>query len=98
MTTVGVAPPDDELRRLAIASLKRKRKFGEDALAFVLVNGALWLVWALTDRSTGGGMPWPGWVSAIWGVFLVLDAWRAFGWAESRITEADIERELSRRR
>ena len=93
---------DDEPRKQAIANLKRKRRFVEDAVGYVTVNGVLWLIWALTDRSSDGGMPWPAWVSAIWGFFLVMDAWKAFGpWPGSLhrpITEADIERELRRSR
>ncbi len=93
---------DDELRREAIASLKRKRRFGENVIGYVSVNGVLWLIWALTDRSTDGGLPWPAWVSLIWGFFLAMDAWRTFGgWPRSLhrpITEEDIERELKRSR
>ena len=96
------APADAELRDAAIASLKRKRKFVEDAVAYVTVNGVLWLIWALTDRSTDGLMPWPAWVSVIWGFLLAIDAWRAFGhWPASLhrpITEADIEREMKNSR
>lgn len=88
-----------ELRDAAIATLKRKRKFVQDAAAYVTVNGLLWLIWALTDRSVDGGMPWPAWVSAIWGFLLAIGAWRAFGrWPASLhrpITEADIQREMS---
>lgn len=93
---------DTELRDAAIASLKRKRKFVQDAVGYVAVNGVLWLIWALSDRSTDGGMPWPAWVSAIWGFLLAVDAWRAFGrWPASLhrpITEADIEREMKQAR
>lgn len=96
---VGV---DEELRDAAIASLKRKRKFVEDAIVYVTVNGVLWLIWALTDRSTDGIMPWPAWVSVIWGFLLAIDAWRAFGhWPASLhrpITEADIQREMTHSR
>jgi hypothetical protein len=64
----------------------------------VTVNGALWLIWVLTDRSADGTVPWPAWVSLIWGSLLAIDAWRAFAhWPASLhhpITEADIEREL----
>ncbi len=92
----------DELRQEAIASLKRKRKFGENVIGYASVNGVLWLIWALTDRSTDGSMPWPAWVSLVWGFFLAMDAWRTFGsWPRSLhrpITEADIERELRRSR
>ena len=91
---------EEDLRKEAIASLKRKRRFGQNLLAYLTVNGILWLIWALTDRSSDGAMPWPAWVSAIWGFFLVMDAWRAFArWPRSLykpITEADIEREMRR--
>jgi hypothetical protein len=91
---------EDELRQEAIATLKRKRKFAKDLFAYVSVNGVLWLIWALTDRSTDGGIPWPAWVSIIWGFLLAVDAWRTFGrWPGSLhrpITEEDIEREMRR--
>ena len=90
---------DDE-REAAIAGLKRKRKFVQDAVGYVAVNGVLWIVWALADGSADGGLPWPAWVSLIWGFLLAIDAWRAFGrWPASLhrpITEADIQRELKR--
>ncbi len=93
---------DEGLRQEAISSLKRKRRFFEDMVAYVAVNGVLWLIWALTDRSVDGGMPWPAWVSVIWGFFLALDAWKAFGsWPRSLhrpITETDVAREMERRR
>jgi len=98
--TVATDTTDTELRDAAIANLKRKRKFVQDALGYITVNGVLWLIWALTDRSTDGGIPWPAWVSIVWGFLLAVDAWRAFGrWPASLhrpITEADIEREMKR--
>jgi hypothetical protein len=93
---------DAERREAAIVSLKRKRKFVEDAVAYVTVNGVLWLIWALTDRSADGFLPWPAWVSVIWGFLLAIDAWRAFGrWPASLhrpISEAEIQREIERSR
>lgn len=90
---------DAELRDAAIANLKRKRKFVEDAVAYITVNGVLWLIWVLTDRSADGVMPWPAWVSLIWGFLLAIDAWRAFGRSPASlhrpITEADIQREMN---
>lgn len=100
--SVAAGGDDEALREAAIAGLKRKRKFVQDAIGYVTVNGVLWLIWVLSDRSTDGTMPWPAWVSAIWGFFLVMDAWRAFGrWPVSLhrpITEEDIEREMKRGR
>lgn len=93
---------DGELREAAIASLKRKRKFVQDAVGYITVNGVLWLIWALTDRSVDGGMPWPAWVSAIWGFLLAIDAWQAFGhWPAGLhrpISEADIQHEMKQSR
>jgi hypothetical protein len=101
-STVPVDRTDAQLRDAAVASLKRKRAFVQDAYGYVSINGVLWLIWALTDRSMDGSIPWPAWVSLIWGFLLAVDAWRAFGnWPRSLhepITEADIERELNRTR
>lgn len=92
----------DEAREHAVASLKRKRKFAQDSVAYIAVNGLLWLIWLITDRSTDGSIPWPAWVSLVWGFFLALDGWRAYGrWPASLnapITESAIERELERTR
>jgi hypothetical protein len=103
LDTVPAVPSEaDELRKEAIASLKRKRRFTENVITYVTVNGVLWVIWALTDHTSGGGVPWPTWVSAIWGFFLAVDAWKAFGsWPRSLhrpITEEDIARELERSR
>ena len=98
-----VEPVSEEegLRQEAISSLKRKRRFFEDIVAYVAVNGSL--AHLGVDRPLGRrGMPWPAWVSVIWGFFLALDAWKAFGsWPRSLhrpITEMDVAREMERRR
>lgn len=92
----------ERLREQAVASLKRKRKFWEDVTAYVAVNGVLWLVWALADRSADGWVPWPAWVSLIWGFLLAVDAWRAYApWPRSLhrpIGDDEVERELQRLR
>lgn len=101
-TAKASALGDDELRKQAIARLKRKRRFVENLAGYVTINGALWLIWALTGHSMDGSMPWPAWVSAVWGFFLAIDAWKAFGWwprsLYGPITETDIAREMERSR
>jgi hypothetical protein len=100
----AVAPPPqgetEVLREEAIESLKRKRKCVENIVGYVTVNGVLWLIWALTDRTAGGGMPWPAWVSLIWGFVLAVEIWRAFAsWPaglHQPITEDEIEHEMRR--
>lgn len=93
------AEPVDDAREYAIATLKRKRKFAQNAAAYIAVNVLLWLVWLFTDPSTNGSIPWPAWVTLAWGFFVALDGWRAYGrWpADAPITEIEIERELERK-
>ncbi|MGE5272927.1 MAG: 2TM domain-containing protein [Verrucomicrobiota bacterium] len=89
---------DQELREFAIRRLERRRKFFADLGSYVAVNAVLWLVWAIFDRSVDG-LPWPAWVSIIWGCFLLLDGLRllrTWGRLGRPITEADIEREIHR--
>lgn len=95
-----VAATEEQFREEAVAILQRKRKFGRDAIAYVAVNAILWFVWALADRSSDP-IPWPLWVSTIWGILLAADAWRAFApWPRSfrPITEEDVDREVRRLR
>jgi hypothetical protein len=89
----------DDAREQAVAFLKRKRKFFRDASTYVAVNAALWVIWAI-DRSGSDPVPWPVWPTAIWGVFVAMDAVRVFGpWARrmhAPISETEIQREIER--
>jgi hypothetical protein len=87
---------EQELRARAVARLREKRDLVGSLTTYVGVNGLLWLIWALTDHSTDGGVPWPTWVSAIWGFFVLTHALKLF--ARRPISEADIQREIDRHR
>ena len=88
---------NDELRSEAVASVRLKRKFWQAALLYVSANGLLWLIWLITDRTTDNSMPWPAWVSIVWGFLLAIDAFKAYSpWPARRITEQDVEREMRR--
>jgi hypothetical protein len=68
----------------------RKRKFRGDLVGYLVVNAFLVGIWAVS----GFGYFWPAWVLAVWGVFLVLDAWEVF--YRTDVTEEDIQREIRR--
>jgi hypothetical protein len=70
--------------------VNERRDFGSHAVAFVVVNAGLILVWALT----GGGYFWPAWVLGCWAIGLVLHAWDVF--IRKPVTDSDIEAELTR--
>jgi hypothetical protein len=77
-------------REEALASLKARRDFYAHLVTFVVVNAAVWVIWAVT----GSGYPWPAWLTGFWGFGLALDAWRVF--FRRPITEADVDREVQR--
>jgi len=79
-------------REQALRSIKRRRDLAAHALSYVLVNGAVWVIWAVT----GGGYPWPAWLTGIWGIGLLTNAWDVY--ARPPITEQDVEREVRRLR
>jgi fatty acid desaturase len=79
-------------REWARKRIERKRKLYGDLLAYVVINAFLVVVWAVT----GAGYFWPGWVLAGWGALLLLDLWDVY--YRKPLTEADIDRELGKRR
>jgi hypothetical protein len=83
-------PLESPERAAARRQAERRRKFGADVVAYVVVNAFLVGVWAVT----GAGYFWPGWVLAGWGMLLALTAFDVL--LRRPVTEADIEAELRR--
>jgi hypothetical protein len=77
-------------RELALTRLKRRRELGNHLAAYVVINAAVWAIWAVT----GSGYPWPAWLTGSWAIGLLLNAWDV--WFRRPITEADVEREVRR--
>ena len=63
---------DTELRAWAVRRLKKRRDLAGQVLIYMLVNGFIVLVWAITD---GSGFFWPIFPMALWGIGLVMSAW-----------------------
>jgi hypothetical protein len=85
---------DDALRDAAVTRLRKKRDFGMHALIYLLVNGFLVVIWAVTS----GDFFWPIFPIAGWGIGLAANAWDVYG--RRPISEAEIaeeQRRLSRR-
>jgi hypothetical protein len=82
---------DDELRERAINRLKKRHDFYGHLLIFLLVNGFLVLIWAMTSD---GGFFWPVFPIVGWGIGVVMNAWDAFG--HDGFDEAAIQREVGR--
>jgi hypothetical protein len=86
-----VQPPGGE-REQALERLKKRRDFQGHVVAYLVVNAALWGIWA----ATGAGYPWPAWISGGWGIGLVLNAWEVY--FRAPITETDVQQEIERLR
>jgi hypothetical protein len=80
----------DDLRGAAINRLKKRREFQTHLFAYIVINGLVWAVWAMT----GEGYPWPLWLSGLWAVGLIFNAWDVY--VRRPITEDEIRHEVER--
>lgn len=80
---------EDGLRGRAVERLRKRSEFAAHALVYLLVNGFVLAIWAMT----GAGFFWPVFPIAGWGIGLVMHAWDVYrrGPSEARIRE-EIER------
>lgn len=83
---------EPSIREQAIGRIGRRRDLAAHAVVFLVVNAAFWAVWA----ATSGGYPWPAWISGLWAIGLITNAWDVYG--RRPITEAEIAREIDRLR
>ncbi len=87
------APGEERTARdAAMERIKKRRDFGAHLFVYVVVNAAVWGVWAVT----GAGYPWPAWVTGLWAIGVVLNAWDVYG--RRPITEEEVRREMERLR
>jgi fatty acid desaturase len=87
-----VATTPDALREQALERLKKRRDFKAHALVFVLVNAAIWGVWAVVAANSHSWWPWPVFVTLFWGIGLVMNAWDVY--FRRPITEDELQREI----
>jgi len=90
MSDYGERP--DDARARAVQSLKKKSDFRNHVLAYLVVNAAIVVIWAMT----GSGFFWPVFPILGWGIGVIFHARDVYGGQE--ITEDDIRREMERLR
>jgi len=84
---------DDELRDRALKRLKAKGEFREHLTSYVVVNGFLVAIWAMTGR----GYFWPIWPILGWGVGIAFHA-LSLRWDDGGPTAAQVEAQAERLR
>lgn len=81
---------DEQLRKVALARIKRRRDFYWHLVTYIVINGLMVFVWAIGPRASF----WPMWLMIFWGIALVFHGWYAL--SRQEVTEADVEAELRR--
>lgn len=89
MAMAEMPQPSSE-RAQALQRVKKRRDLQAHVVSYVVINAALWAIWA----ATGAGYPWPAWVSGAWAIGLVLNAWDVY--FRRPITDADVQHEIER--
>jgi uncharacterized membrane protein len=95
---------DEEIRKLAIYRVRRKRGFFTHLTVYCIVNIFLWCMWALSASGISAGygwgmhgtaFPWPVFISVFWGIGLISHGLGVFafhsGWEQNEINK-EIER------
>ncbi len=83
---------EHDLRKRAEKRLKAKRDLGAHVLAYVLVNGFLVVIWAMTSLN---GFFWPAFPILGWGIGLAFNVWDVYS---PEPTEDKIRAEMDRLR
>lgn len=78
-----------DTRDTAIERIENRRRFREEVLRYVAVNGFFVALWALG----GGGFFWPAFTLVAWGLHLAI---RLIGVSGRPITAEEITREMER--
>ena len=81
---------EHQRRKRAIKRVKEKRDFVWTLGVYVVFNSLLVVDWLIFDREEGF---WPGWIIAIWGLVMVVWAWKLYG-AGRPVSEEEIEHEM----
>jgi hypothetical protein len=86
---------EEEIYRLARKRVKDKKEFFNHLIVYLVVNGMLVVIWAVTSR----GYPWFIWPLLGWGVGLIFHALSVFVFDRTGNWEAsEVEKEAAKLR
>lgn len=86
---------DPELWKMAT----KRANFKRGLITYAWVNILLWGIWFLSsgrheqwDGSWGRSIPWPAWVTFFWGIGIVADYFKAYGYSKGDLAEKEYEK------
>ena len=92
MSTDRAITYEETLRARAVKRWRKQRDFRIHLLRYLMVNGSLIVIWAVT----GAGFFWPVFPIGAWGIGVAAAAWDAY--SRDVPTETEIRREMDRLR
>jgi hypothetical protein len=76
-------PVQDDLYRRAVERANAKMKFYKHLSSYLIVNGFLWFIALMTSHGNFWAVSWPLWVTVFWGIGVVSDYFKTFGFSEN---------------
>lgn len=75
------------------AIAKRRARFKRELVIYFVINAFLWLIWLLTSKgSYAGGIPWPVWPTAGWGIAMLIQYFEAYKYPKENTAEKEYEK------
>ena len=90
-------PKDEKLWKMA----KRRVKFKNHLISYILVNGLLWVIWAFSGQlgssyfdgyRVGFKFPWPVFIMFFWGVGLIINFLNAYTGKHENMREKEYQK------
>ena len=79
---------DPELWKIA----QKRASFKQHLYTYLIVNGFLWLLWAMGKGHHFSGIPWPVWCTGGWGIGLAFDYFDAYHGDEKTMANNEYEK------
>jgi len=79
---------DERLWKIAM----KRASFKRHLITYILINGFLWFMWWWGAGSDNGGIPWPIFPTAGWGLGLAFNYFDAYGSDKNTLAEKEYER------
>jgi hypothetical protein len=75
------------------AIAKRRARFKRELVTYFVINAFLWLIWLLRSNDNySGGIPWPVWPTAGWGIAMVIQYFEAYKYPKENTAEKEYEK------